>query len=439
VSGRRGAQRKVLIQGDGAARRRYGIENRQEKYMARKLRVGVIGGGIGGVALTGALAQRGIEVKVFERAPAFGDVGAGIQMTPNAAKVLRGLGLADQLRRAGFLPQAIVGRNWRTARENFRTPLIEACPKLYGADFYHVHRADLHAMLASLVPESSAMLSTSCLSVRNEANTAIATFADGTEYEADLIVGADGVRSIVRNQLFGEEEPRFTGHMCYRAVVPFPDRRPDFVSPDSSFWMGPNGHVVTYYVRSGAAVNIVAVSETENWVEESWNAPSSREELLNAFKGWHPNLIQLFERTDSVFKWGLFDRDPMKTWSSGRVTLLGDSAHPMLPFLSQGAAMAIEDGYVLATALAAHGQDVQSALRDYEAERLPRTSRVQLESRERGKTYHLPSALAQLRRDATYRLQALINPHASGIKANWVYEYDATAFKPSVTNFKKVA
>jgi salicylate hydroxylase len=407
--------------------------------MARKLRVGVIGGGIGGVALTGALAQRGIEVKVFERASAFGDVGAGIQMTPNAAKVLRGLGLADQLRRAGFLPQAIVGRNWRTARENFRTPLIEDCPKLYGADFYHVHRADLHAMLASLVPESSAMLSTSCLSVRNEANTAIATFADGTEYEADLIVGADGVRSIVRNQLFGEEEPRFTGHMCYRAVVPFPDRRPDFVSPDSSFWMGPNGHVVTYYVRSGAAVNIVAVSETENWVEESWNAPSSREELLNAFKGWHPNLIQLFERTDSVFKWGLFDRDPMNTWSSGRVTLLGDSAHPMLPFLSQGAAMAIEDGYVLATSLAAHGQDVQSALRDYEAERLPRTSRVQLESRERGKTYHLPSALAQLKRDATYRLQALINPHASGIKANWVYEYDATAFKPSVTNFKKVA
>lgn len=407
--------------------------------MARKLRVGVIGGGIGGVALTGALIQRGIEVKVFERAPVFGDVGAGIQMTPNAAKVLRGLGLADQLRRAGFLPQAIVGRNWRTARENFRTPLIDACPKLYGADFYHVHRADLHAMLTSLVPDSAAALSASCVSVRNESNTAVATFADGTEFEADLIVGADGVRSIVRNQLFGDEAPRFTGHMCYRAVVPFPDRRPDFVSPDSSFWLGPNGHVVTYYVRSGAAVNIVAVSETENWVEESWNAPSSREELLNTFKGWHTNLIQLFERADSVFKWGLFDRDPMKTWSSGRITLLGDSAHPMLPFLSQGAAMAIEDGYVLATALAAHGQDVHSALRDYEAERLPRTSRVQLESRERGKTYHLPSPLAQLKRDAMYRLQALVNPHASGIKANWVYEYDATAFEPSASGLKKVA
>lgn len=407
--------------------------------MTRKLRVGVIGGGIGGVALTGALAQRGIEVKVFERASQFGEVGAGIQMTPNAAKVLRGLGLADQLRHAGFLPQAIVGRNWRTARENFRTPLIEECPKLYDADFYHVHRADLHAMLASLVPRASAALSTSCVSVRNESGGAVATFEDGSEYEADLIVGADGVRSVVRNQLFGAESPRFTGHMCYRAVVQFPDRRPDFVSPDASFWMGPKGHVVTYYVRSGGAVNIVAVNETATWVEESWNAPSSREELMHAFEGWHPNLMKLFERTDTVFKWGLFDRDPMTSWSSGHITLLGDAAHPMLPFLSQGAAMAIEDGYVLAKSLDAHGQDIASALRDYEAERLPRTSRVQLESRERGRTYHLPSPLAQFKRDMAYRLQAMINPHASGIKANWVYEYDATAFKPNAAALKSAA
>jgi salicylate hydroxylase len=282
------------------------------------------------------------------------------------------------------------------------------------------------------VPDGAAVLSTACTGVRNEANTAVATFADGSEYEADLIVGADGVRSAVRSALFGSDAPKFTGHMCYRAVVPFPDKRPDFVSPDSSFWMGPNGHVVTYYVRSGAAVNIVAVNETANWVEESWNAPSSKEELLNAFKGWHPNLIKLFERADSVFKWGLFDRDPMTSWSVGRVALLGDSAHPMLPFLSQGAAMAIEDGYVLAAALAGHGLDVASALHDYQAERLPRTSRVQLESRERGRTYHLPSRFAQVKRDAMYRVQSLLNPHASGIKANWVYEYDATAFKPGI-------
>src|SRR5690606_8944979 len=150
-------------------------------------------------------------------------------------------------------------------------------------------------------------------------------------------------------------------------------------------------------------------------------------------------LIQLFERSDSVFKWGLFDRNPMKTWSSGNVTLLGDAAHPMLPFLSQGAAMAIEDGYVLAKSLDAHGQDIASALRDYEAERLPRTSRVQLEARERGKTYHLPSPMAQFKRDLAYRLQAMVSPHASGIKANWVYEYDATAFLPKPAQHKQAA
>ncbi|AQH04813.1 salicylate 1-monooxygenase (plasmid) [Burkholderia sp. KK1] len=397
--------------------------------MSRTLRVGVIGGGIGGVALTGALARQGIEVRLFERASVFGDVGAGIQMTPNAVKVLNALGAGDALREAAFVPQAIVGRNWETARENFRIPLASECQALYGAPFYHVHRADLHRILTTLVPAGAARLSTSCIDVRQEAGSAVAVFDDGSEFEADLIVGADGVRSIVRTTLFGEEAPRFTGNMCFRAVVPF-DEMPAFVSPDSSFWLGPHAHVVTYYVRGGAAVNIVAVAETQSWVEESWNAKSSRDELLATFEGWHPNLQRLFERADSVFKWGLFDRDPMRTWSRGNVTLLGDAAHPMLPFLSQGAAMAIEDGYVLARSLGAHGADIASALRDYEAERLPRTSRVQLESRERGKTYHLPSAFAQTKRDLIYKFKSYLNPQASGIQANWVYAYNATDFAP---------
>ncbi|WP_250516364.1 FAD-dependent monooxygenase [Caballeronia sp. INDeC2] len=397
--------------------------------MSRTLRVGVIGGGIGGVALTGALAQQGIEVRLFERASVFGDVGAGIQMTPNAVKVLQALGIGDALRDVAFVPQAIVGRNWETSRENFRIPLASTCPELYGAPFYHVHRADLHRILTTLVSADAARLSTSCIDVRQEKDAAVAVFDDGSEFEADLIVGADGVRSIARSKLFGEEAPRFTGNMCFRAVVPF-DETPAFVSPDSSFWLGPHAHVVTYYVRGGAAVNIVAVAETQSWVEESWNAKSSREELLAAFEGWHPNLQRLFERAESVFKWGLFDRDPMRTWSRGNVTLLGDAAHPMLPFLSQGAAMAIEDGYVLAQSLAAHGKDIGNALRDYEAERLPRTSRVQLESRERGRTYHLPSAFAQRKRDLIYKFKSYLNPQASGIQANWVYAYNATDFAP---------
>lgn len=410
--------------------------------MDRALRVGIIGAGIGGVTLARALEQRGIEARIFERAPMFGEVGAGVQMTPNAVKVLSALGLEDQLKKIGFLPHAMVGRNWKTARELFRTPLKESCSSLYGAEFYHVHRADLHAALASDIKPGQATFDASCNGLIQHGNTAVAQFANGTEFEADLIVGADGVRSVIREQLWGQEAANYTGHMCWRALVNVEQHPLPFVSPDSSFWMGPKGHVVTYYVKGGSMVNIVAVNESPAWVEESWNAKSTQQEMLAGFEGWHPNLIELFKRTDpdAIFKWGLFDRDPMKTWSKGNATLLGDAAHPMLPFLSQGAAMAIEDGYVLAQSLAFHGpRQLQQALGAYELERLPRTSRVQLEARERGRTYHLPSAWSQLKRDMTYRWRQLLNPNAVGIQANWVYEYDARDCEARFAQAQKIS
>ncbi|MCE2565209.1 FAD-dependent monooxygenase [Komagataeibacter sp. FNDCF1] len=388
-------------------------------------RVAIVGGGIGGLALACALEQRGIGYRLFERSARLGEIGAGVQMTPNAVKVIRALGLLDGLKQVGFLPDSLIGRNWRSGKTLFRTPLRNACEQLYGASFFHVHRADLHELLLSGVQQERITLGKACQSVEQRADGGVIHFTDGDSFRADLVVGADGIHSAVRNSLFGAQQARFTGHMCWRAVVPF-DVMPDFVSPDSSFWMGPKGHVVTYYVKGGKAVNIVAVLESRDWVEESWNLPSSRDELLAAFHGWHPNIQKLFQRVDTTFKWGLFDRDPMDRWSVGNVTLLGDAAHPMLPFLSQGAAMAIEDGYELARALAAP-VPVSDALQVYEASRRPRTRQVQLESRERGRTYHLASPLEQIMRDVSYKVRNFINPHKGGIKANWVYEYDATA------------
>jgi salicylate hydroxylase len=390
------------------------------------MHVAIVGAGIGGLAAAAALLQRGVNVQVYEQADALGEVGAGIQMTPNAAKVLRALGLQGGLDRMAFRPKAIYGLNWRTGRQAFHTPLLGYCDRVYGADYYQIHRADLHDMLRGLVPADRIHLAHRCGRIDQDSNGATLHFEHGGTATADLVVGADGIRSVVRSQLFTDVEPSYTGNMCWRAVVPIDP--PDFklVLPGSSMWFGPKGHVVTYYVRAGAAVNIVAIHETDHWEAESWSTPSSREELCAAYANWHPRVRELLSRTETVFKWGLFDRDPMEGWTKGRVTLLGDAAHPMLPFLSQGAAMAIEDGYVLARALTEVPGDLTAKLAAYEADRLPRTAQVQLGARERGRSYHQTSRLGQWWRDLKHWWRALRDPHASGLQANWIYAYDAT-------------
>jgi len=401
----------------------------------KKLSVGIIGGGIGGVALARALHRQGIDFHLFEQADSFREVGAGVQMTPNAVKVLKALGVGAGLARVGFLPEAMTGLNWDTAEDLFRTPLKGETDRVYDAEFYHVHRADLHAILVDGLPAEAISFNAHCTGVELRENTAVARFADGRSWEGDVIVGADGIHSAVRAALWGQTDAHFTGHMCWRALVPVEEHPLPFVAPDAAFWMGPDAHVVTYYVKGGKAVNIVAVSETSDWVTESWTEPSTLEELLQAYAGWHEDLLRLFRLTDPqhTFKWGLFDRNPMEHWSKGNVTLLGDAAHPMLPFLSQGAAMAIEDAYVLAQALHLGQDHIAAALQRYEAERLPRTSRVQLEARERGRTYHLATPEQQRARNAEMKKRQAEDPNAVGIKAEWIYSYDATrALEPSV-------
>ncbi|MEQ3625834.1 MAG: FAD-dependent monooxygenase [Marinobacter sp.] len=390
------------------------------------MKVAIIGGGIGGAALTLGLLNKGFDVTVYEQASAFGEVGAGIQMTPNAVKAIKGMGLYDKFLTKAFYPKAVVGRNWQTARENFRISLGDEFRSHYDAPFIHVHRADLLELFTDNIPPERCRFGYNCTGVENRPTGAIAHFDNGESIEADLIVGADGVRSIVRGSLFAETEVRWTGHMCYRALVPT-GGVVDYVNPDSTFWMGPNGHVVTYYVKCGEMVNIVAVREAENWIGESWSTLSSKEALLADFEGWNDSLQTLFSQVGDVYRWGLFDRDPMKEWVKGNIALLGDACHPMLPFLSQGAAMAIEDALVLSDALAATPSDLALALSRYQDERLPRCSRVQLEARERGRTYHLPTEEEMAARDAEYARRAKEDPRTTGINTDWVYDYDPRA------------
>jgi salicylate hydroxylase len=356
----------------------------------RPLRIAIVGAGIGGLAAACALRQRGCEVALYERATKLGEVGAGLQIGPNSVKVFRALGLEDALRRNAFEPTNMVSLNWDDARLRHREPLKAVATEKYGAPYMTAHRADIHTMLRAAIGDVPLRLGANCTGADTVNGTAVAHFADGGDIEADVVIAADGIRSAIRAQHFGADQPRFTEMMAWRCMVPM-DCVPTRVGPGGSVtlargeyfgWIGPNGHVICYPIgANGDVLNIFGGHVTGQWVEESWSVPSSRKELIAAKAGWNEALLDMFRHVDDVFKWGIYDRDPLPEWTRGRVTLLGDAAHPTMPTLAQGANMTIEDGYVLARNLARHADDIDTALKSYVAERQPRTSRITLQSR----------------------------------------------------------
>jgi salicylate hydroxylase len=356
----------------------------------RPLRVVIVGAGIGGLAAARALRQRGFEVEVFERATKLEEAGAGLQIGPNGVRVLRALGLGEELRRNAFEPTNMVSLKWDDASLRFREPMQGFYLEKFGAPYMTAHRADLHNMLRAAVGEAPLRLGANCIAADTVNGTAVARFSDGAQAEGDVVVAADGIRSAIRAQHFGADAPRFTGMMAWRAMVPMACV-PTHVGPGGNVtlargeyvgWIGPNGHVITYPIGgSGDTLNIFGGHYTKEWVEESWSVPSSRDELIAAKDDWNDALLGMFRHVEHVFKWGIYDREPLPHWTRGRVTLLGDAAHPTMPTLAQGANMAIEDGYVLARALADH-DGVEAALAAYVAARQPRTARVTLQSRQ---------------------------------------------------------
>jgi len=405
-----------------------GTFRRRGRKVARTPKVAIVGGGIGGLAAALALQRRGIEVAVYERAPEIGEIGAGLNLSPNAVKAFRALGIERETLDVGFRAEYQVVRSWRSGRVIARVQRAGGeIERRFGATFLTIHRADLLDVLARALPAELIRLDKSCTGAETRGDAAVARFADGTEIEADVVIGADGIHSAVRASLFGPDEPTFTGCMCWRGMVS-PDALTGDIRPsDMTAWWGPNGHVVHYPVRRGKLVNFVAHYNSDGWQGESWTHQCDRDELMQTYARWNASLLKLIESSELYYKWGLFDRDPLDAWGRGRISLLGDSAHPMLPYLGQGACMAVEDGCILADRLAAMPEDPAAALRDYERRRMPRTRRAQLGSRYRAKENHLASPFARFRRDVRLAWQSRFGADKSANRGAWLYDYDVAA------------
>ena len=372
------------------------------------LKIGIVGAGIGGLAAANALHQAGHDVVVFEQSRQFLRVGADINLTPNAVRALDGLGagIAQAVRASAARPTHRISRTWDTGEETSRLAMGDEAERKYGAPQLTIHRADLLAALADAFPAERVRFGKRAQSIEARADGGVAIrFTDDSEAtQLDGLIGADGIHSVVRNTMFGAESPRFTGVVAFRAVVP--TERVKDVPNIQAFtkWWGatPESQIVTFPLNQGRDTFIFATTAQDSWHEESWTTPGSVDELRGFYADFHPDARALLDACDSVLKTALYERDPLTAWSLGHMTLVGDACHPMMPFMAQGAGMAIEDGVVLARNLAgvAAPAQVAAALRRYETMRMERASQIQVGSRGN-------------------------NWLRAGGNADWVYGYDA--------------
>ncbi|MGK5173435.1 FAD-dependent monooxygenase [Geodermatophilus sp. CPCC 205761] len=342
--------------------------------------VGIVGAGIGGLSAAIALRGLGREVVVFEQASKFGRVGADINLTPNAVRALDGLGVGEALRTTAARPTHRISRTWDSGAETSRLEMADTAERQYGSPQLTMHRADVLQALEDALPDDVVRLGKRLSALHDDAGRTVLEFTDGNTATVDVLVGADGIHSVVREAVFGPEQPEFTGVVAYRAVVPAD--RLDVPNMDAfTKWWGPDPatQIVTFPLNRGQDIFVFATRPQDSWREESWTAPGDVVELREAYKDFHHEARALLDACDEVLKSALYVRDPLPTWSAGTRTLLGDACHPMMPFMAQGAGMAIEDAVVLARALTSWAP--REALARYEAARLPRTARIQIGSR----------------------------------------------------------
>jgi len=391
-------------------------------------RIAIVGAGLGGLTAALALLLRGFDVRVYEQSRELAEVGAGLQLSANGTGVLFDLGLEAAVMAEAVIPKEKVIRLWDTGQAWKAFDAGSVSVDLYGFPYVTLHRHDLQRVLANAVRAvrpDAIVLGARLASLEQDEDGVDLAFEDGRIARTELLVGADGVHSKVRESLFGVDAPKFTGVVAWRGVIPA-ERLPEHLrSPLSVTWIGPGGHVVHYPLRRGELVNFVSVVERDDWRVESWSVQGTTEECLADYAGWHGDVRTLIEATGRPHKWALFGREPMARWSRGRATLLGDACHPMLPFLAQGAAMSIEDGLVLARCLEAYGPDHGRGFAAYEGARQARTSQAMTGSLANMRRYH-DSRLGSAAEAAAYVDREWSEDRVRARYA-WLFGYDARA------------
>ncbi|MEX2455500.1 MAG: FAD-dependent monooxygenase [Rhodospirillaceae bacterium] len=343
--------------------------------------IAVLGAGIGGLAVAACLRKAGIETTIYEQAQAFARIGAGIQMSPNATKVLNGIGVGDRIRATAFRPPHWRNRDHDTGKLTNEHPLGAAAEGRYGTPYLLMHRGDLHASLHGAVPDECIRYDHKIVGIDQSDAGVTMRFENGESVTVDAVIASDGVHSVTREWMLGAEAPVFTGRAAYRTTFPaslLDGRQLD----DSCKWWGPDRHIVIYYVTSNRDEIYFTTSQPEeDWQVESWSARGDLGELRDTFRSFHPDVRSVLEACPAVYKWALFERDPLPKWCEGNVTLMGDACHPMVPYMAQGAASALEDAVVLSRCLADGGlEDIPAAFRRFEAARRERTSIIQATS-----------------------------------------------------------
>lgn len=390
------------------------------------MRIAIIGAGIGGLTAAIALLDKGFDVEVLEQAAELGEIGAGVQISPNGVRVLAALGLSDEIMAIASEPAGKSVRLWSTGQEWKLFDLGTVSRERYGFPYLTMHRGDLHRVLVNRVRAlrpDAIRLGQRITDVRHDGDVVRLFVGEQEVASADFVVGADGVHSGTRKCLFGDDQPRFSGLVAWRGVIDANTLPAHLRQPYGYNWVGPGKHVIHYPLRGGQLVNLVAVVEqAQGWEVESWSQRGTTQDFQRDFEGWHEDVHHLIRAVETPFKWALMVREPMASWTRGRVTLLGDASHPTLPFLAQGAVMALEDGFLLARALHEYGGDVARATGAYEAARVQRTAKIVQGANDNASRFHNP-ALAHAEGAAAYVDREWTQERVRQ-RYEWLFEYN---------------